>query len=116
MPASLDAVPAAVEAELRTFFDTAVPAATEIAPVVGAAAGLVREFVLQGGKRIRPVFAFAGWRCGMTESARPDESAADGSGLDDPTVGRDASDALRVGAALELVQACLLYTSDAADE
>ncbi|MEO9327583.1 polyprenyl synthetase family protein [Gordonia aurantiaca] len=107
-PTSLDAVPAAVETELRRFFDVAVPAAAEIAPVVGTAAELVRDFVLQGGKRIRPVFAFAGWRCGMTESARADAAP-------DSPVGREASDALRVGAALELVQACALIHDDIID-
>ncbi|ETA05152.1 MULTISPECIES: polyprenyl synthetase family protein [Gordonia] len=108
-PTSLDAVPAAVETELRSFFDVAVPAAAEIAPVVGTAAELVRDFVLQGGKRIRPVFAFAGWRCGMTESGRADSDAAS-------SVGREARDALRVGAALELVQACALIHDDIIDQ
>ncbi|MCR8896414.1 polyprenyl synthetase family protein [Gordonia sp. GONU] len=107
-PASLDAVPAAVETELRNFFDVAVPAASDIAPVVGTAAELVRDFVLQGGKRIRPVFAFAGWRCGMSESGRVDSDEAS-------TVGREARDALRVGAALELVQACALIHDDIID-
>ncbi|SDU41319.1 polyprenyl synthetase family protein [Gordonia westfalica] len=108
-PTSLDAVPAAVESELRRFFDVAVPAAAEIAPVVGTAADMVRDFVLQGGKRIRPVFAFAGWRCGMTESGRADTGAAS-------TVGREARDALRVGAALELVQGCALIHDDIIDQ
>ncbi|KAF0970476.1 polyprenyl synthetase family protein [Gordonia sp. YY1] len=107
-PTSLDAVPAAVETELRNFFDVAVPAASDIAPVVGTAAELVRDFVLQGGKRIRPVFAFAGWRCGMSESGRVDSDEAS-------TVGREARDALRVGAALELVQACALIHDDIID-
>ncbi|ATD71420.1 MULTISPECIES: polyprenyl synthetase family protein [Gordonia] len=107
-PTSLDAVPAAVETELRNFFDVAVPAASDIAPVVGTAAELVRDFVLQGGKRIRPVFAFAGWRCGMSESGRVDPDEAS-------TVGREARDALRVGAALELVQACALIHDDIID-
>ncbi|MDS1112562.1 polyprenyl synthetase family protein [Gordonia westfalica] len=108
-PTSLDAVPAAVESELRRFFDVAVPAAAEIAPVVGTAADMVRDFVLQGGKRIRPVFAFAGWRCGMTESGRADTGAAS-------TIGREARDALRVGAALELVQGCALIHDDIIDQ
>ncbi|MHC3004785.1 polyprenyl synthetase family protein [Gordonia sp. GN26] len=108
-PTSLDAVPAAVETELRSFFDVAVPAAAEIAPVVGTAAELVRDFVLQGGKRIRPVFAFAGWRCGMTESDRAEADPAS-------NVGREARDALRVGAALELVQACALIHDDIIDQ
>ena len=76
-PTSLDAVPGAVEAELRAFFDDAVPAAAAIAPVVGEAAELIREFVLRGGKRIRPVFAFAGWPCGTSSSDRAVGAAAE---------------------------------------
>lgn len=93
-------MPAAVEAVLGTFFDSAVAVAAEISPVVGVAAETVRDFVLQGGKRIRPVFAYAGWRCGQ-----PDHT--------DPTTGADV--ALRVGAALELVQACALIHDDIID-
>ncbi len=104
-PTSLDAVPGAVEAELRAFFADAVPATAAIAPVVGEAAELIREFVLRGGKRIRPVFVFAGWRCGTSSSDRT-------------PVGDDAPgprDALRVCAALELVQACALIHDDIID-
>ncbi|MFE0749546.1 polyprenyl synthetase family protein [Gordonia sp. NPDC058843] len=104
-PTSLDAVPGAVEAELRAFFADAVPAATAIAPVVGEAAELIREFVLRGGKRIRPVFAFAGWRCGTSSSDR--------TVTDDDAPG--PHDALRVCAALELVQACALIHDDIID-
>ncbi|MCR5977241.1 polyprenyl synthetase family protein [Gordonia jinghuaiqii] len=105
-PTTLDAVPAAVEAELRAFFADAVPAAAQIAPVVGEAAELIRDFILQGGKRIRPVFAFAGWRCGTTSSGR---------GEGEERGGPDARDALRVCAALELVQACALIHDDIID-
>ncbi|WP_238423426.1 polyprenyl synthetase family protein [Gordonia sp. 'Campus'] len=108
-PTSLDEVPAAVEAELREFFADAVPAAAGIAPVVGEAAELIRDFVLRGGKRIRPVFAFAGWRCG-TSSPRRSVPRVAGS-ADAP----DAADALRVCAALELVQACALIHDDIID-
>ncbi|UPW07417.1 polyprenyl synthetase family protein [Gordonia terrae] len=104
-PTSLDAVPGAVEAELRAFFADAVPATAAIAPVVGEAAELIRDFVLRGGKRIRPVFAFAGWRCGTSSSDRT-------------VAGHDAPgprDALRVCAALELVQACALIHDDIID-
>lgn len=104
-PTSLDAVPGAVEAELRAFFADAVPATAAIAPVVGEAAELIRDFVLRGGKRIRPVFAFAGWRCGTSSS---DRTVA---GTDAP----GPRDALRVCAALELVQACALIHDDIID-
>ena len=77
--------------------------------MVGEAAELIREFVLRGGKRIRPVFAFAGWRCGTSSSDR----AVAGAAVEDDAPG--PRDALRVCAALELVQACALIHDDIID-
>lgn len=105
IPGSLDEVPASVETALREFFGHAVPAAEAISPRVGAAARQLAEFVLQGGKRVRPTFAFAGWLAGS--------SAADSVPMGpNPS---DAADALRIGAALELVQACALVHDDIID-
>ncbi|MCH5644524.1 MULTISPECIES: polyprenyl synthetase family protein [unclassified Gordonia (in: high G+C Gram-positive bacteria)] len=101
-PVSLDEVPAAVEGRLRTFFAATTPVAEQISPAVGTAARIVRDFVLQGGKRIRPVFAFAGWRCGKTASEHTESRYT-------------ASDTLRVCAALELVQGCALIHDDIID-
>lgn len=101
-PTSLDEVPAAVEARLREFFAAALPVAEAISPAVGAAAEVVRDFVLQGGKRIRPVFVYAGWRCGISARAAGADAA-------------EAADTLRVCAALELVQACALIHDDIID-
>jgi geranylgeranyl diphosphate synthase type I len=56
----------------------------------------LEEFVLRGGKRLRPAFAYWGWR-----------SVAD----------RDADpDVLRLFAALELLQACALVHDDVIDD
>ncbi|MFW0792868.1 polyprenyl synthetase family protein [Gordonia sp. CPCC 205515] len=104
VPASLDQVPAAVESMLGDFFADAVPAAAAIDPRVGQAAEVVRDFVLQGGKRVRPVFAFAGWMAGSTGDAE----------TTGPLV-PDATDALRVAASLELIQACALIHDDIID-
>ncbi|NLG54180.1 MAG: polyprenyl synthetase family protein [Rhodococcus sp.] len=62
------------------------------------AVSTLEAFVLQGGKRVRPAFAWAGW------------SAAGG----DPQ-GADADAVLRVCSALELVQACALVHDDIID-
>ncbi|MFW0787071.1 polyprenyl synthetase family protein [Gordonia sp. CPCC 206044] len=107
IPATLDAVPAAVESALAAFFDDAVPAAARIDARVGAAAEVLREFVLQGGKRVRPSFAYAGWLAGS--------SSADRTVATDDTDAPDAADALRVAASLELVQACALVHDDIID-
>jgi geranylgeranyl diphosphate synthase, type I len=112
VPAALDDVPAAVESVLAAFFDRAVPVAADIDPQVGAAAEVVRDFVLQGGKRVRPTFAYAGWLAGRTATSRPPPADdADPRRPDSP----DDSDALRVAASLELVQACALIHDDIID-
>ncbi|AZG43690.1 polyprenyl synthetase family protein [Gordonia insulae] len=105
IPTTLDDVPAAVEAALGVFFDRAVPVAVDIDPQFGAAGEVLRDFVLQGGKRVRPTFAYAGWLAGSSCSTRDPATPAD----------PDAADALRVAASLELVQACALIHDDIID-
>jgi geranylgeranyl diphosphate synthase type I len=61
----------------------------------------LEEFVLRGGKRLRPAFAYWGWR-----AVAPDDRAAD------PDADRDA---LRLFAALELLHACALVHDDVID-
>lgn len=103
-PTSLSEVPAATGAVLERFFDATLPVAGAISPVVGRAADIVADFVRLGGKRVRPMFAYAGWLAGISSLERrpphPEQSAAD---------------ALRVCAALELVQACALIHDDIID-
>ena len=62
----------------------------------------LEEFVLRGGKRLRPAFAYWGWR-----AVAPDGQAAD------PDADRDA---LRLFAALELLHACALVHDDVIDD
>ena len=59
VPTRLAEVPGAVESVLRDFLGTAVSTAAAISPVVGSSAQVVADFVLSGGKRIRPVLALA---------------------------------------------------------
>ncbi len=90
---------------LSDFFDRVIPHAAAIDPVVGEAATMLREFTMNGGKRIRPTLLYAGWRCGVSEVGR---SPAPGDG-DNP------AEALRAGAAIELIQACALIHDDIID-
>lgn len=110
LPATLAEVPAATERVLAGFFDRMRPVAESISPAVGDAAGVVTDFVLSGGKRIRPTFAYAGWRWATTPGGPV--TAATTATADRPPTGADA---LRVGAALELVQACALIHDDIID-
>jgi geranylgeranyl diphosphate synthase type I len=80
-----------------------------IDPAVGAAAGVLAEFVLSGGKRLRPTFAWWGWRgaCGD-----PQPGAVAGEPAEDPA---DPAVVLRAVAALELLQAGALLHDDVLD-
>lgn len=104
VPTSLSEVPAAAGAVLDDFFDATLPVAGAISPAVGQAADIVADFVRLGGKRVRPTFAFAGWLCAMSNPHRVP-----------PHPQLQPSDALRVCAALELVQACALIHDDIID-
>ncbi|ALI27510.1 bifunctional (2E,6E)-farnesyl/geranyl diphosphate synthase [Mycolicibacterium fortuitum] len=59
----------------------------------------LEEFVLRGGKRMRPAFAYWGWRSVIEPADRP-----------------AGADVLRLFSALELLQACALVHDDVIDE
>ncbi|RIV38877.1 polyprenyl synthetase family protein [Micromonospora radicis] len=52
----------AVEKTLTDFLESEVDALTEIDASMGAFAATARDCVLAGGKRVRPLFAYWGWR------------------------------------------------------
>ncbi|WP_433530675.1 polyprenyl synthetase family protein [Micromonospora sp. CA-263727] len=52
----------AVNQTLAEFLTAEVAALTEIDPAMGGFAGTARDYVLGGGKRVRPTFAYWGWR------------------------------------------------------
>ncbi|WP_063042004.1 polyprenyl synthetase family protein [Nocardia pseudovaccinii] len=89
---------AAVEDALKAFFLTRRPIVEPLGPVFVQAAEALELFVLRGGKRTRPAFAWTGWL---------------GAG-GDPT-GPHAAAVLNACAALELVQACALVHDDIID-
>lgn len=98
----IEAVPQLVHARLADFFDAMAPRTADISPVVVAGAERLREFVLTGGKRVRPTFAWAGWQCAV-QADGPDRVAA------------TTTDVVTLGAALELIQACALIHDDIID-
>lgn len=86
----------AVSGELATFFAGRRAAAAGVDEVFAAAVDELERFVLRGGKRVRPAFAWWGWR------------GAGGSA--------EAPEVLRACSALELVQACALVHDDLMDD
>ncbi|MFC8225071.1 polyprenyl synthetase family protein [Streptomyces sp. NPDC057287] len=88
---------AAVDALLAEHLGTRLREARQVDSVFAdEVASRVAAFVLNGGKRLRTAFVRCGWM------------AAGGSG--------DAGTPLRIGAALELLQACALVHDDVMDE
>ncbi len=101
---------------LTEFFDSSRPVLHDIYPVVAEAGDLLADFVLSGGKRVRPLFVFAGWQCGRSHPSaaiRDGDELASECGSDHD--GSNSSSALRVGAAIELIQACALIHDDILD-
>ncbi|RKT82450.1 geranylgeranyl diphosphate synthase, type I [Saccharopolyspora antimicrobica] len=92
-------LPDQVQRELTEFLRARRTEAAELDPAFGAAVAELADFVLSGGKRIRPTFAWWGWR------------AAGGS-----DEGPAAIAMLRAASALELLQACALVHDDLIDE
>ncbi|GAA1947964.1 polyprenyl synthetase family protein [Amycolatopsis minnesotensis] len=92
-------LPAHVERVLAEFLRTAGGPIREIEPTFGAGLDALSGFVLGGGKRLRPSFAWWGWR---------------GAG-GDPSDRELAEGVLHAVASLELIQACALIHDDLID-
>ncbi|MEV4239379.1 MULTISPECIES: polyprenyl synthetase family protein [unclassified Nocardia] len=89
---------AAVEDALKAFFLTRRPIVEPLGPVFIQAADALELFVLRGGKRTRPAFAWTGWLGAGGDPTDPHAAAV-----------------LNACAALELVQACALVHDDIID-
>ncbi|WP_407938156.1 polyprenyl synthetase family protein [Motilibacter rhizosphaerae] len=85
---------ARVEKALAEFLDAQAPALDAVAPDLAPVMGTVQDFLLDGGKRLRPAFAYWGWR---------------GAG------GADGEEVVRAASALELLHACALIHDDVMD-
>ncbi|GLZ47388.1 geranylgeranyl pyrophosphate synthase [Actinomycetospora sp. NBRC 106375] len=89
-------LPAAVTAALGDYLEARRVACAGIAEEFAEATDDLTRFVLAGGKRLRPTFAWWGWRAA--------------GGVDEPTA------VLRAASALELIQACALVHDDLIDD
>ncbi len=87
-----------IEAALAVYLEARTAEASAIDPHYAAAADELGAFVLGGGKRIRPTFAWWGWR-------------GAGGSVDAP----EALSVLRAVSSLELIQACALVHDDLMD-
>ncbi len=92
------ALPARVVDALEAYLAGRRQEAADVDGAFAGAVGALVEFVLRGGKRIRPTFAWWGWR---------------GAGGDPGSA--EAPAVLRAVSALELVQACALIHDDVMD-
>ncbi len=95
---TLDAVPDAVHSVLQEFFAARRDSVAAIGEPVTEAVGHLESFVLGGGKRIRPVYAWAGF-----------VGAGGLTGAEDPQA------VLRAVSSLEFIQACALVHDDIID-
>lgn len=104
-PLSVDAAaPSAVELagavtdQLREYLRDRRSDAAYIGPDYAELTAALEEFVLRGGKRLRPAFAYWGWRAVADQGANPSDPAM-----------------LRLFSALELLHACALVHDDVID-
>ncbi|MFD3747575.1 polyprenyl synthetase family protein [Nocardia sp. NPDC058633] len=88
----------AVEQVLTSFFATRREIVEPLGPVFIEAVEALEQFVVRGGKRTRPGFAWTGWLGAGGDPAGPDAAAV-----------------LTACSALELVQACALVHDDIID-
>ncbi len=93
-PAQLAELNARVTAALRSFLRHAGPTLDSVGPELAPVAGAVAQFVLAGGKRLRPAFCYWGWR----GAGQPDSEAL-----------------LNAASSLELLHACALIHDDVMD-
>jgi geranylgeranyl diphosphate synthase type I len=88
---------AAITDHLREYMRGRREDAAYIGAEYAAITGALEEFVLRGGKRLRPAFAYWGWRAVATPS-------------------QENPEVLRLFSALELLHACALVHDDVIDE
>ena len=91
-----DALTARVDATLAAFLDDRARALASVGDELQPLADAARTFVLDGGKRLRPRFAFWGWRA--TRDSTDDDTAL-----------------VTAAASLELLHACALVHDDVMD-
>lgn len=95
---AFDEIPGAVTTTLRRYFASRAEEITRIGEPVSRAVAQLRDFVLNGGKRVRPTYAWAGYL-----------SAHGPQGEEEPEA------VLTALASLEFIQACALIHDDIID-
>lgn len=98
-PYSLGELPTKVESSLREFFAARRPEVSEIGAPVTEAVQFLEDFTLNGGKRIRPLFAWCGF--GAAGGWEKNEY--------------NPAQVLEAVSSLELIQACALIHDDYID-
>jgi len=98
-----------VEIDLAAFLDRKVADLASIDPDLTPVGEAICDLVLEGGKRLRPAFAYWGWRGAL------DAVSYIGAPDHDLEAGRDDATVVRVAASLELVQAGALIHDDVMD-
>jgi geranylgeranyl diphosphate synthase type I len=92
-------LPDQVQRILADYLDTRIAECRDLDPSIAEAAQELARFALSGGKRLRPTFAWWGWRAAGGDADGPQALAT-----------------LRAGSALELLQASALVHDDLIDD
>ena len=103
LEAPIRAVPAAVNAALSDYFGASDREFGGIDPMITESIEVLKNFVLNGGKRVRPMFAWAGIRAGLQ-----------GGGGSAPS-NTSPQAYVKAISSLELIQACALIHDDIID-
>lgn len=109
---SLSAVPEAVNSRLKQYISDSQTEFSYINPLIDDALEILADFTINGGKRVRPTFAWAGVRAVLELSDA--EAAADFTQL--ANSGMTADGLLSAISSLEFIQACALIHDDIIDK
>lgn len=111
--APLGAVPAAVNHRLNEYLAMSQQEFSAINPLFTQATEIMGDFIVGGGKRVRPTFAWAGVRAGLEASSSVENEQY-------PTLTTASVDIanayLSAISAFEFIQACALIHDDIADQ
>lgn len=113
----LSAVPSAVDAQLKEYLSRSQEEFSHIGSLVGGAITVLRDFIVKGGKRVRPTFAWAGIRAALEGGGgSPDALWGKGGDATSSSTADFNQDAiLNALGAFEFIQACALIHDDIID-
>lgn len=113
----LSAVPSAVDAQLKEYLSRSQEEFSPIGSLVGGAITVLSDFIVNGGKRVRPTFAWAGIRAAI-EGGGGSPDALCGKGGDatsSSSADFNQGAILNALSAFEFIQACALIHDDIID-